>query len=109
MNESMDRMEITRKELYDLVWSEPMTAISKRIGVETYQLKKACIENKIPLPICGHWTKLQFGKKVDILPLPENQLEEKRIVFDFSDKKEKRFIDLLPLLKVPSRLVSLIS
>ena len=26
-------MELTRKELYDLVWSEPMTTICKRFGL----------------------------------------------------------------------------
>lgn len=26
-------MELTRKELYDLVWSEPMTTLCKRFGI----------------------------------------------------------------------------
>jgi hypothetical protein len=26
-------MKISRKELYDLVWSEPMTTVSKRFGL----------------------------------------------------------------------------
>lgn len=33
-------MELTRKELYDLVWSEPMTTLCKRFGLSDNGLRK---------------------------------------------------------------------
>ena len=36
-------MELTRKELYDLVWSEPMTTICKRFGLSDNGLRKYSI------------------------------------------------------------------
>lgn len=35
-------MELTRKELYDLVWAEPMTTICKRFGLSDNGLRKRC-------------------------------------------------------------------
>src|SRR5271170_7551474 len=98
----MDRIIFTRKALHDLVWSEPMGTVSKRIGVESYCLRKVCIKQKIPLPKRGHWIKVQYGKAVDKVPLIDGI--EKEIIFDFTEKKLQKSIELLPLLKVPSQL-----
>lgn len=55
-------MELTRKELYDLVWSEPMTTICKRFGLSDNGLRKRCKSMNIPTPPLGYWTKLKYGK-----------------------------------------------
>lgn len=68
----MDEMKFTRRELYDLVWSEPLTAIAKKFETSDYVLRKACKDFNIPLPKSGHWMKIQFGKPVDIEQLDEN-------------------------------------
>ena len=65
-------MKLTRKELYDLVWSEPMTAICKRFGVTDSGLRKHCASMNIPTPPMGYWSKLQNGKRIDKTPLPDN-------------------------------------
>ncbi len=68
----MDEMKFTRKELYDLVWSGPLTIIAKKFETSDYVLRKVCKDFNIPLPKSGHWMKIQFGKPVDIEPLDEN-------------------------------------
>lgn len=65
-------MQITRKELYDLVWSEPMTALAKRFGLSDNGLRKHCKSMGIPTPPVGYWIKLEHGKPVRIIPLPED-------------------------------------
>ena len=71
-------MQLTRKELYDLVWSKAMTTISKRYGLSDNGLRKHCKSMSIPTPPLGYWAKLQHGKKVEKTPLPK----------DYDGKKE---------------------
>lgn len=66
-------MELTRKELYDLVWAEPMTTICKRFGLSDNGLRKHCKSMNIPTPSAGYWAKIKFGKKVKVIPLPEDK------------------------------------
>jgi hypothetical protein len=70
-------MKLTRKELYDLVWSEPMTTICKRFEISDNGLRKHCKLMNIPTPHNGYWAKLQYGKEVEKTPLP-NDYEGKK-------------------------------
>jgi hypothetical protein len=56
-------MEKSRVELYDLVWSKPMTHLAKELGLSDVGLRKICVKFGIPLPPRGHWARLQFGKQ----------------------------------------------
>lgn len=71
-------MELTRKELYDLVWAEPMTTICKRFGLSDNGLRKHCKSMNIPTPPAGYWAKIKFGKKVKVIPLPEDKKAKKQ-------------------------------
>ncbi len=68
----MSEVLLSRNELYDLVWSEPMLRLSKKYVISDVGLRKICIGMDIPLPRAGHWMKLQAGKKVDQPKLPSN-------------------------------------
>jgi hypothetical protein len=61
---------MTRKELYDLVWSKPMTHIAKDYGMSDQGVRKHCVAADIPLPPRGYWAKLAHGKKVPKPRLP---------------------------------------
>lgn len=65
-------MKISRNELYDLVWKEPMTTICKRFGISDNGLRKHCKAMNIPTPPAGYWTKVKHGKTVKIIPLPKS-------------------------------------
>ncbi|HET9282334.1 MAG TPA: hypothetical protein VFR24_10270 [Candidatus Angelobacter sp.] len=54
---------LSRKMLYDLVWSEPIKTLSARFGVSDVGLKKICERAGIPTPDRGHWAKKDAGKK----------------------------------------------
>ena len=56
-------MEKSRNELYELVWTKPMTHLSKELGLSDVGLRKICVKFGIPLPLRGYWSRLQFGKQ----------------------------------------------
>lgn len=60
----------TRSELHKLVWSEPLTNLSKKLGVSNVAIANACKRANIPRPPMGHWAKVKAGKEVRQLPLP---------------------------------------
>lgn len=81
---------LSRKEFYDLVWSNPLSKLSKVYSLSHNELKKICIENKIPLPQNGYWQKLRFGKMVEVIPLPQIDNEDEIILNRIErEKKEK--------------------
>lgn len=69
-------MKLTRKELYDLVWKEPLTAISKRLEISGAELGKRCAAANIPLPPNGYWSTLIYGKNKERTPFSGDENEE---------------------------------
>lgn len=69
----MNKITLTRKELYDLVWSETMVSLSKKYKISDVGLRKICIRMKIPIPNRGYWAKIQAGLHVNkAKPLSSN-------------------------------------
>jgi|GraSoiStandDraft_1057264.scaffolds.fasta_scaffold17632_2 hypothetical protein len=60
----MEHKTFTRKELYDLVWTEPLIKLASIYHISDNGLRKICIRMNIPLPRAGHWQKLLFGKRI---------------------------------------------
>lgn len=69
-------MKLTRKELYDLVWKEPLTTISKRLEISGAELGRRCATANIPLPPNGYWSKLTHGKTIVKTPLTDDENQE---------------------------------
>jgi len=65
----MEQVTLTRKELYDLVWTEPISKLAPRFGVSDVTVAKTCRRHGIPRPSRGYWQKKRFGKKVRRTPL----------------------------------------
>lgn len=63
-------MWVTREELYEQAWREPMTRLAKRYGVSDVALAKTCRTLNVPVPPRGHWAKLRHGKPSPTPPLP---------------------------------------
>lgn len=73
---------VSREELYEQVWSKPMTKVAADYGVTGTALKKTCDRHHIPTPERGYWAKLEFGKRVNkgaLPPLSEPNLATVRI------------------------------
>ena len=61
---------ISRKDLYERVWAEPIQKLSKEYGLSDVGLAKVCRRYDIPIPPRGYWAKKQAGKRVAQPPLP---------------------------------------
>jgi hypothetical protein len=53
---------LTREELYEMVWREPMLRLAERFGLSSTYLGRVCTDLRVPRPRPGHWSKLEFGK-----------------------------------------------
>lgn len=62
---------VTREELYDLVWSIPMTKVADKFQVSSSYLARVCTELRVPRPERGYWAKLAVGKAAKAPSLPE--------------------------------------
>ena len=83
-------MEITREELYKLIWKEPVTKVAEKMGVPAPILRKYCNRLNIPTPSSGYWSKLQFGKPVEIPPLPAFEDKEVPTLDSFQKPQKKK-------------------
>ena len=50
-------MEVTRAELFNSVWSEPLGNVASRYGLTGNGLAKICDRLAIPRPPRSHWTR----------------------------------------------------
>lgn len=66
-----ERVQLTREELYERVWAEPMQKLAKSFGISDVALAKHCRRMRVPVPPRGYWAKLQFKKPVRRTPLPK--------------------------------------
>jgi hypothetical protein len=64
------KVEVTRQELYDLVWSTAMRLLAPRFGLSDVGLAKICEHWNIPRPPRGYWAKKAHGHKVQQAKLP---------------------------------------
>jgi len=60
---------LTRQDLYDLVWSKPMTTIAAEFGVSSVAFAKNCTKLDVPRPGRGYWQQLASGLKPEREPL----------------------------------------
>jgi AcrR family transcriptional regulator len=52
---------LTREELYDRVWSKPMSVLAREYGLTGNALAKICSRLHVPYPSRGHWAKVLAG------------------------------------------------
>lgn len=60
----METIELTRKELYNIVWSIPISKLTLQYAISIDGLKKLCKQFDIPIPVGGYWMKLKHNKPV---------------------------------------------
>lgn len=63
-------VRLTREQLYDLVWSKPMTSIATEFGVSSVAFAKYCTKLDVPRPPRGYWQQLASGLDPEREPLP---------------------------------------
>lgn len=70
----------TREELYELVWSRPMTHLAREFGLSDVGLHKICRKHEVPNPPPGWWAKKAAGRKVRQTPLPKGKGVPEKVV-----------------------------
>jgi AcrR family transcriptional regulator len=61
---------LSRKDLYQRVWSEPLRIVAKELGLTGSALAKICDRLLVPYPPRGYWVKLNAGKASARVSLP---------------------------------------
>ena len=85
MEENVRPILLTRKQLYDEVWSISVTGVAKKYSLSYPLLLKQCRENNIPIPESGYWAKLSRGKPVE-QPLLTGNEEETIMLLPIGEK-----------------------
>jgi len=80
---------VERTELYEWVWSEPITKLATRLGVRYVDLVQACSILNVPRPSQGYWGKLQRGLEVSKSPLPVESAQDRMDIQKASTRKRK--------------------
>jgi len=77
----MESNILTRQELYELVWSRPITSLTSQYLVTEHFIHKVCRDMAIPLPGIGYWTKTRFGKPLEWEELPSDYEGKNEVIF----------------------------
>ena len=59
----MSTIYIGRRELFDRIWSKPMTTNAAELGTTTSALSALANRLCLPMPRAGHWMKKEVGKE----------------------------------------------
>lgn len=62
---------VAREELYELVWSIPMTKVAEKFSVSGSYMARVCSGLNVPRPERGYWAQLEAGKAPSKPTLPE--------------------------------------
>jgi hypothetical protein len=57
-------VKLSRQQLYDRVWSTPMTSLAAEFGVDNGYLTRVCKRETIPHPPQGFWAKKTAGVEI---------------------------------------------
>lgn len=94
---------IERNQLYELVWSKPMTEVAEQFEVSDKSIAKICDKLNVPYPEVGYWRKIEVGEKPSKRLLPDvppnfqtyqfisKQIPDYELVFS---EEAQRMIDL---------------
>jgi hypothetical protein len=66
-----ENVRLTREQLYELVWSKPMTEIAADFGMSSVAFAKYCKAADVPRPARGYWQQLASGMKLKPTRLPK--------------------------------------
>lgn len=85
-NRSMKTTELSRKELYDLVWSTSLSKLTQQYALSNDGIKKICKQFEIPMPDSGYWMKLKFNKTVEKEQMNNNYAGEDKIILTIREE-----------------------
>jgi hypothetical protein len=75
-----ETVELTRAELFELVWSRPMTKLAREFNRTDVSLGKLCRSLDMPMPGPGYWRKREVGKAGPRPELPDPS-DQRKVTF----------------------------
>ena len=90
MADSSSVKTVSRKALYDEIWTDSALKVSQKYGVTYSRFLRICKENNIPIPPAGYWTRVESHKPVTKTPLPESKIETIQLI---TEKERQRDTD----------------
>ena len=85
----MAGFSINRKELYEEIWSSSVSSVAEKHEISYTRLLSACRKNNIPVPPRGYSTRLDLGRPVERIPLPESSVDD--VVIELPSERRKKF------------------
>lgn len=82
----MSKIDLTRKQLYELVWEKALSHIVDTYGGTYQEVKEMLKKYDIPSPENGYWSKLRAGHNIPRVAFP-NGNEFEKVIYE---PKEKR-------------------
>src|SRR5262245_2676936 len=55
-------LNLTRKQLYDMVWSTPLLRLARTFHCSSTWLARICRDASVPVPTRGYWARKRAGK-----------------------------------------------
>ena len=84
-------MELTRKQIYDMLWTDGIGKTEQALGLKYLELKEIYEAFDIPRPSSGYWTSLKLGKVTEKTALPTSKDDSVLInTNDYIKKKIQR-------------------
>lgn len=68
-------LKISRKDLYELVWSKPIQELAMDFGISGVALAKRCRRLGVPVPGRGYWARVDAGQTPHRPALPERETD----------------------------------
>lgn len=93
----METIELTRKELYDIVWSTTISKLTHQYAYTNDGIKKLCKQFEIPMPDGSYWSRLKFNKPVNKTELNAVFGGEDKIVLTIREEGNPVNVDQTPL------------
>lgn len=84
----MRKIDLTRKQLYELVWEKPLNYIIEIYGGTYQEVKELLKKYNIPSPENGYWSRLRAGHNIPRIALPNGNDSEK-VVYKPKEKKKR--------------------
>jgi len=100
----MKKITFERNELYEKVWTKPVSHLTEELEVSSHKLYKACEELDIPTPSAGYWAKLRHDKEVNKPELPESDKESFTLTIREENRRQKEQTKPVKEISVSKRL-----
>ncbi len=90
---------LTRRQLYDMVWREPMSKLAKKYMISDNGLRKICRKMRVPFPQAGYWQKVKYGKEVGKTKLGDKYEGKAKHTFVLRTEDNLKDTDIISPLK----------